>query len=46
MNLVGGDNGGHVGISPHTLPYLGIRSYQTQLELGGFTKEAKRAPMM
>ncbi len=42
LNLVVSDNGGNYGISPHTLPYLGIRSYQKQLELGGYFKEAKR----
>ena len=36
------DNGGNVGISPHTLPYLGIRTYQRQLELAGRMTEFKR----
>jgi hypothetical protein len=41
MGLVFNDNGGNTGISPHTLPYLGIRTYQKQLELGGYKKEAE-----
>jgi hypothetical protein len=42
MGLVFNDNGGNSGISPHTLPYLGVRTYQKQLELGGYTEEAKQ----
>jgi len=45
LQLIGrvfSDNSGHAGISPHTLPYLGIRTYQKQLELSGYTKEAQR----
>jgi hypothetical protein len=34
-------NGGHLGVSPHTLPYLGIKTYQKQLELAGFTRKAR-----
>jgi hypothetical protein len=41
MGLALSENGGNTGISPHTLPYLGIKSYQKQLELGGFMREAK-----
>jgi hypothetical protein len=40
--LVFGENGGNYGISPHTLPYLGIHSYHKQLELGGYSEMAKR----
>ena len=40
-NLVASDNGGNLGVSPHTLPYLGINTYQKQLEIAGFTKEAE-----
>ena len=42
FGLVVSDNGGNVGISPHTLPYLGIRTYQRQLELAGRMTEFKR----
>ena len=34
--------GGIGGASPHTLPYIGIQTYEKQLELSGCTREAKQ----
>ena len=31
-----------MGVSPHTYPYLGLKTYQKQLELAGQFREAKR----
>lgn len=42
LGLVCSSNRGHSGISPHTLPYLGLRTYKVQLELAGFSREAER----
>ena len=39
--LVFGENGGNFAVSPHTLPYLGIETYQVQLVMSGHTKEAR-----
>jgi hypothetical protein len=34
--------GGTGGASPHTLPYIGVQTYEKQLELSGCAKEAKK----
>lgn len=39
--LVISDNGGNLGVSPHTLPYIGIRTYEKQLILSGQLGKAK-----
>jgi hypothetical protein len=34
--------GGAGGASPHTLPYIGVQTYEKQLELSGCSREAKK----
>jgi hypothetical protein len=34
--------GGTGGASPHTLPYIGVQTYEKQLELSGCSREAKK----